>query len=365
MEYSDRAQLLDALLQAVDPSREGLGGDEERLASVAVSDHDATPGDFGVSGEVQLHLDDDPIGLKQRGLCERCGIELVWHLGPLRLLGQKEPFLAEGPPLLSILRVQISHYGLVTGTGWIRAIGLQLFRHSVSQSQYSVCVRSYSGGMASTVLAQVRFTIPSGEMVNTFAFSDTNNVVTYEEHRALAVAALLDFYEQPHAGRASIGSWMATWVERPYEIRTYNYADPPTRVPVIDQGLLPAYGAGGAATVPMDVAMCLSYHTVPPVSRRRRGRIYLGGVTDQAINPGSPGVPPQFKNNVGPADNSMMNSVIQAAIALSTGVPVWCIWSRAASAFYSIEGGYVDREPDTQRRRGSDSLDVGRVNWGT
>jgi len=208
------------------------------------------------------------------------------------------------------------------------------------------------------VIAQVRFSTPGGAAINTFNFHATS-YATYALHAADAAAALVTFYTTDGGGgTTSIGAYMAAWVSRGGEIRCYNRDDPKPRVPLITPITLPNAHAGTINHVPMDTALCLSYHAAPPVTRRRRGRIYIFGIQNEWMNSGALGTPPSFQTGVG---TPALRVSTQAASLMSHAAG-WSIWSTPNGSSARITGGYIDSEPDTQRRRGSDTSS--RITWG-
>jgi hypothetical protein len=203
------------------------------------------------------------------------------------------------------------------------------------------------------VWSQVRFTTPTGVMVNTFAFN-TTNYVTYPSHSDAVAAALTTFYNS-----SGIGANMATWVARAYEIRNYNPLDGKPRVPTIYGVTLPANTAGTTVNViPGDVSQCLSFHGAPPITRRKRGRIFLGGVTSNWMATPDASSYPRFITTL----NGQTQAAINAMTTLAASTVGWCIYSRAGGTYAPVVGGYVDSEPDTQRRRGNTASS--RVTWG-
>jgi len=197
-------------------------------------------------------------------------------------------------------------------------------------------------------------------MVNTFNFSSTA-FATYALHSASCANALVTFYATDGgSGASSIGAYMAAWVSRGAEIRTYNRADAKPRVPLIYPLTLPAaHTPSTINVVPMDVCMCLSYHAAPPVTRRRRGRIYLGGIQSEWISAGALGAAPAFQTGVGSIGEKIKN---YAVTLMGTNVG-WVVYSTVNGSGAPIVGGYIDQEPDTQRRRGNTA--PARITWGT
>jgi hypothetical protein len=195
--------------------------------------------------------------------------------------------------------------------------------------------------------------------VNTFNF-DSTAFATYALHAAACASALVTFYNNDGAaGSNSPGGYMAGWVNRTGEIRCYNRADPKPRVPIISSITLPAPHSVANNVIPMDTALCLSYHAAPPVTRRRRGRIYFTGIQGEWVTTASTGQLVQF--NLGalqPADRIKTN-----ALALMGSNVGWGIWSSVNGTMAPIVGGYIDGEPDTQRRRGNPT--PAKLAWGT
>lgn len=209
------------------------------------------------------------------------------------------------------------------------------------------------------VIAQARFTTPTGVMVNTFNFN--NAVADYATHAADCAAAIVSFYTGPPG--STFGAFMANWVKRQWEIRLYNRNDPKPREPTIVGANLPTPVSMPANThnfIPMDSAICLSYNAAAPVTRRKRGRIYIGGLTSDWISYGDvdKSVTVTFAANTPPA------YLVAAANVLRQSPVGWVIHSTAAGADYPIVGGHIDDEPDTQRRRGNQGAPA-RSKFGT
>lgn len=117
-------------------------------------------------------------------------------------------------------------------------------------------------------------------------------------------------------------------------------------------------GPSSATQLPNEVAATLSYHgdltslaeegtggTRPRA--RHRGRVYIGPLNVTAISNATPG----------PRINLLTRHVLTGKLAdMSAALNAidahLCVWSRVNVSLDPIVGGFVDDEPDTQRRRG-------------
>ena len=182
--------------------------------------------------------------------------------------------------------------------------------------------------------------------VNTFHFVGSG---TYDEDKALAHLEVRDFYNLATPVNAqSVGAYLSPWILRDYLIKTYNLEDPPIRVPTNYEETLPT--SFSSSSPPEEVAACATLHgSVPPASARRRGRIYIGPLNQNAIQNGT-------SSTRCKPDEGFIN-VLAAACArvIDTPLIAWSIRStRPAVNYVPIVSGYVDDAFDTQRRRGTD-----------
>lgn len=111
-----------------------------------------------------------------------------------------------------------------------------------------------------------------------------------------------------------------------------------------------------AFTMPPEIALCVSYRNVtyPNVPRaRRRGRIYIGGHTEQTN-----GLDGRPEEDACVALRDAFRDYVTAVRALSgSSLPV--IYSPTQfGAAYPIEEVYVDNEWDIQRRRGREATNT-------
>lgn len=200
-----------------------------------------------------------------------------------------------------------------------------------------------------TLRAQVTFqgssNLPEDQYVNTFHFVDDSN---FDTQFAVVTGHLGTFYETPATtpvATNAVGKYISSYVLRPYTIRCYDMTTPAPRVPAIAMRTLPTPETGSTATVPHEVAACLSFHGEPPVTGRRRGRIYLGPLNSGAVGTGTTTVLPHISGN-------LRESLVGAGLRLLTADAGWAIFSQTDNAYVPVAGGWVDNEFDTQRRRG-------------
>jgi len=147
---------------------------------------------------------------------------------------------------------------------------------------------------------------------------------------------------------------IAAWL-RPSVVTTkiYNLVDPTPRVPRFIGGP-ESWGltVGTAANIPLEASVCLSFQADAVAGgnqARRRGRIFLPGITGQVSNGGA---------SVFPVVSTGYRSICAAAlIAMGTAAVghgwQWVVYSRADSASHNVTNGWIDDAVDTQRRRGN------------
>lgn len=196
--------------------------------------------------------------------------------------------------------------------------------------------------------------LPEDRFVNTFHFASATNQ-PYAENALACRNAVEGFFVSPHGGEAAIGAHLSPYVGRAFTVTSYNLLDAPgERLPTTQAATLPASTADG---LPEEVAICLTLRGAPPVTPRRRGRIYIGPLCDNN------GII-VYANTTTPARPKMTSSAsITAALGASftylknvvTADTAWCIRSTTPTEnFVPIVDGYVDNAFDTQRRRGPD-----------
>lgn len=138
--------------------------------------------------------------------------------------------------------------------------------------------------------------------------------------------------------------YQARWISttaREVRVRAYNMDDPEPRAPVGD--VVENLAAYPISSGPREIALCLSFRGDPPITARRRGRIFLP-IYVSSFTAGTP----------------RPNQAIQtAALALADdfaglgGLDVdWVINSAGGTERVAVKHAWVDDEWDVQRRRG-------------
>lgn len=185
--------------------------------------------------------------------------------------------------------------------------------------------------------------LPEDRVVNVFHFVGPGSYATDFNEAEVAVA---EFFHSTVDATHSIGGWLSPWVSREAELRSYDLTAPKPRIPhiapiTLDGGLTQGYAE--------EVAVCLSYYGEPPITPRRRGRIYVGPLATAAIVPADSSTPAR-------PNASFIGDLTRAATRLADRTAVdWSVRSMTPSEnFVPIRGGYVDNALDNQLRRGPD-----------
>jgi len=165
----------------------------------------------------------------------------------------------------------------------------------------------------------------------------------------LARARFITFY---NAVYGATGFTAAPWMRLANtRWKGYDLNDPQPRAPRYDTtaALTPSVPANSVCTP--ETAVCLSFQgtqTSGIPQARRRGRIFLGGLA-APITPGTTTIFPLVAS-------AATATVTTAASALKTGLTAdgwtWSVYSRTDDAMVTVDNGWIDNAPDTQRRRG-------------
>lgn len=189
--------------------------------------------------------------------------------------------------------------------------------------------------------------LPTDVITNTLHFRDITPNESLEVAALAINPTLQTFYD-------SIYSSMPSYVMSPastHEVRYYDLGTPAPRAPYV----LPLRATGYTAVdtvVPTEVACCLSFEGLPVSGQpqaRRRGRIYLGALTDAKMfassSDGFPTLAFTFTSQIAASATLMRNT-------LEAGQHPWIVWSPTDNDYTLVARGWVDNTPDTQRRRG-------------
>lgn len=194
--------------------------------------------------------------------------------------------------------------------------------------------------------------LPEDRFVNVFHFHDPT-ILPFDDSLTELFDAVENFYTAATPGGNSISTYLSLYMSRTAKLIAYDMGTSPPRVPhEVTITLGAALGSGYAE----EAAIVVSLAGAPPVTARRRGRLYIGPLS----NSGScivAGTTSQPSRVAIAAANEVGNTIVFAADRLideaaTTGVP-WCIRSTVPSEnFVPIVSGWLDNAMDTQRRRG-------------
>jgi hypothetical protein len=170
---------------------------------------------------------------------------------------------------------------------------------------------------------------------------------------------LAAFYTGDYTGsNRSIVSYMPDEVLTTVNLTVYDLGSGPPRDPDFTHTW--NWQPDGSALTPMprEVALVLSYYAgrlelePPIVAARRRGRLYLGPFTSEALS-GDGTVVPNLQGVMQGAADNVLNTTEDVA---------WMQLSSTNAAFSVVTGGFIDNAWDTQRSRGREPSS--RVTWG-
>lgn len=189
--------------------------------------------------------------------------------------------------------------------------------------------------------------LPEDRVVNTYHFQGGG---TYAEDAFRYAIAVAQFYTDPRA-TSSIGAWLSPWIQRSAEVVTYDLTTAKPRVPTV----LPITLEGGASSgLPEEVAICVSWYSDPPVTKRTRGRNYIGPLGVAAVTQSSSTTParpnPLFVADLLDAARDLMEiDTIESLFGLQIKSSV------GLATNTRVRHAYVDNALDTQRRRGPET----------
>lgn len=195
--------------------------------------------------------------------------------------------------------------------------------------------------MRAQVIFQGGTALPQDRFVNTWHFADLSEP-DLPTKAAVAHTALTDFYNNATTG-AALSSYMSHFVQTAVQVRYYDLSQPEPRVPYTLTFNRVASVAG--VDLPEEVAVVLSLAGTPPITPRRRGRLYMGPLNVAA----SDGATTTTPSAVSPAYRTKL---AQRAAAMSINGTAWSIYSPTTDQMVLVDSGFIDNAFDTQRRRG-------------
>lgn len=190
--------------------------------------------------------------------------------------------------------------------------------------------------------------LPRDVSVNTFSF-----IGQTEEEAEDYTPGLIDFYTAVPTDRTNtIGSKISGVVNRGTNLCTiewYNRADAPPRVPIHTARFTMPNASGD--NLPLEVACCCSFQAAPASGQsqaRRRGRVFLGPLKASALTSNATDAP-RFTGFM--ADVAAAAQDLQIASASAVPGGGWSVFSKVGGTNLPVVSGWVNNEPDTQRRR--------------
>jgi len=201
------------------------------------------------------------------------------------------------------------------------------------------------------VIFQGRTMVPEDRFVNTFHFSGVGNKVTDGTTIAARLAALYNTAGGTPAQK--IGDCLSPFVDTAAEIRIYDLAEPEPRVP-FTVGLTVAPGTTGTVALPEEVAVCVSFKADPPHTPRRRGRVFLGPLTNAWLtSPGTSGPPVRLAASA----TARLADLFETHMLVPSNSTTlkWVIHSPSSGLFPIVTSGHIDDALDSVRKRGPDS----------
>lgn len=150
---------------------------------------------------------------------------------------------------------------------------------------------------------------------------------------------------------STVGPWINGSVSRAQltNFKVTSETDPKPRLPWAEADAI-SLPAPNGAQLPREVAICTSFrgeYLSGTVNARRRGRVYIGPLTDDSMTAqATPGE--TFKSAIVTATRELAEELQEYA----GGAYALGVYSRVNDGISQVVAGWVDNEFDTQRRRG-------------
>lgn len=204
--------------------------------------------------------------------------------------------------------------------------------------------------------------LPQDQIVNDFAFHWEGLLPSQSPDWDNVMGHVGDFYRLGALPSNQVGAFIGDQVSRAatHELQIYEIVVGPMGSPLATLPWLGPVSPPVNKNLPTEVAGVLSFHAdltgiveeigATRPKARRRGRIYVGPLTEEAIdgNTAAPTLSTPFRTAMA------ANAVIMADNAAADDWR-WSVWSRADVILRPVVGGWTDNAPDTQRRRGQES----------
>lgn len=195
--------------------------------------------------------------------------------------------------------------------------------------------------------------LPEDRFINTFHFEWFGSTADYDEAKVIAGGSVESFYLLSNDNGRSLRQLMSPFIVG-LTINVYDLSVPEgEREPWVQESVWT--DSTVTANMPEECAVCLTLVGVPPITPRRRGRLFFGPLVSDSdvIVYGNDDTPTRVNIST---SQSVGVTLSQAAETLRTTTDqTWCIRSVTPSEnFVPIAGGWIDNAFDTQRRRGPD-----------
>lgn len=212
-----------------------------------------------------------------------------------------------------------------------------------------------------TVRLPPRTGIERDAVYNSFAFI-SNAATTLATNYANILLLMNDFYNGNPVGINPINQYLSSFILRTptqCQVKIYNIGAPP-QAPVFTGVFTLGIVSLGANDLPNEVASTLSHSALltgvseglgggPRARQRRRGRMYIGPLTTQAMTKDP-------VTGIMKPEGNFVNTMLNAADRLANpavGNPDWCVWSRSDNLLRPVVSWWVKDVFDVQRRRGT------------
>lgn len=202
--------------------------------------------------------------------------------------------------------------------------------------------------------------VPEDRFINTFHFEWFGAGATYADQSPIIAQAVDDFYTSEGSNARSLDQLMSPFIVSA-TINTYDLSLPEgEREPTTYT--LELATTSVTPNFPEEVAVCLSLAGAPPVTPRRRGRLFFGPLVadSDVVVYGNATTPTRV--NITSAQSVGVTLAERAETLASSELFNWCIRSVTPSEnFVAIVAGHVDDAFDTIRKRGPDTS--ARLTW--